>query len=80
MSTREDAALVSRGDGELNNTADLVVSDAISPCAILSNTWGADEEDVTFEDLVETVGKEKQGYKMIELCGEQAKRDGLQYF
>jgi hypothetical protein len=46
--------------------------------AILSHTWGA--EEVTFEDLQNrTCGKEA-GYKKIRFCGEQARRDGLQYF
>ncbi|KAG9199643.1 hypothetical protein G6514_008304 [Epicoccum nigrum] len=67
-------------DGKLSVTADLVEADAIPPYAILSHTWGADEEEVTFDDLANNAGKNKLGYKKIELCGEQAKRDGLQYF
>jgi hypothetical protein len=53
---------------------------AIPPYAILSHTWGADTEEVTFEDLVQNVGKDKPGYEKIRFCGEQAKRDSLQYF
>src|SRR5205085_1205404 len=45
-----------------------------------SHTWGADAEEVTFADLVEGDGKAKCGYKKIRFCGEQAQRDGLQYF
>jgi hypothetical protein len=50
------------------------------PYAILSHTWGADDEEVTFDDLAKKLGKDKVGYKKIELCGKQAKRDDLQYF
>jgi hypothetical protein len=51
------------------------------PCyAILSHTWGDDEEEVTFEDLKEGSGKTKSGYKKIQFCGAQASRDGLQNF
>lgn len=67
-------------DGELKVTADLVEADVIPPYAILSHTWGADEEEVTFDDLAQNAGKDKPGYKKMELCGDQAKRDSLQYF
>jgi hypothetical protein len=46
--------------------------------AILSHTWGA--EEVTFEDLRDGTGIKKAGYEKIRFCGEQARRDGLQYF
>jgi hypothetical protein len=46
--------------------------------AILSHRWGA--EEVTFKDLIDSTGKSKAGYSKIQFCGEQAKRDGLQYF
>jgi hypothetical protein len=48
--------------------------------AILSHTWGADTEEVTFADLGEGSGRHKPGYKKIRFCGKQAQRDGLQYF
>jgi hypothetical protein len=70
-----------REDGELSVTADVVNEDAIPPYAILSHTWSENEaEEVTFEDLAKKAGKGKPSYKKIKLCGEQAKRDGLQYF
>lgn len=51
----------------------------IPPYAILSHTWGDDE--VTFQDLFnKKVAKKKLGYKKIEFCGFQARRDDLQYF
>jgi hypothetical protein len=53
---------------------------AIPPYAILSHTWGADTEEVTFADLVEGSGQAKRGYRKIRFCGEQAQHDGLQYF
>jgi hypothetical protein len=69
-----------RKDGEVGVTEDLIDADATRPYAILSHTWGNDEEEVSFEDLAKNSGKDKDGYKKIQLCGEQAKRDGLQYF
>ena len=50
------------------------------PYAILSHRWGAEADEVTFEDVVGNTGKNKPGYTKIRLCGEQAQRDGLQYF
>ncbi|KAL6150155.1 hypothetical protein ACJBU6_11667 [Exserohilum turcicum] len=52
----------------------------IPPYAILSHTWGADGDEVTFADLQTGGGKTKPGYKKIIFCGEQARRDSLQYF
>jgi hypothetical protein len=65
--------------GELSLTKDFV-GDNIPEYAILSHTWGADIEEVTFKDLIDSTGKDKSGYKKICFCGEQARRDGLQYF
>ena len=58
-------------------TKDLTVG--IPPYAILSHTWGEDEDEVTFKDFVEGTGKSKAGYRKLQFCGEQAVRDGLQY-
>ncbi|KAI9769750.1 MAG: hypothetical protein M1839_003596 [Geoglossum umbratile] len=68
------------GDGEFSLTKDLVGDDTIPLYAILSHTWGAESEEVTFEDLTNGTGKDKPGYKKIWFCGEQARQDGLQYF
>lgn len=52
----------------------------IPPYAILSHTWGADYEEVTFRDLVEGAGKSKAGYRKLSFCGKQAASDGLRFF
>jgi hypothetical protein len=56
----------------------------IPPYAILSHTWGADTEEVTFQDLTDGFSKDKVGNKVgfekLKFCGEQARRDRLQYF
>ncbi|KAF2688292.1 HET-domain-containing protein [Lentithecium fluviatile CBS 122367] len=54
--------------------------EAIPPYAILSHTWRADTEEVTFEDLTNGTGKDKPGYEKIRFCGEQAALDDLEYF
>jgi hypothetical protein len=48
--------------------------------AVLSHTWGADDQEVTFKDLVDGVGKSKAGYSKIRFCRKQAAEDGLQFF
>ncbi|KAF8865534.1 HET-domain-containing protein [Acephala macrosclerotiorum] len=66
--------------GELSLTKNLVGDDLTPSYAILSHTWGPDNEEVTFEDMTNGTGKDKSGYAKIRYCGEQARQDGLQYF
>ncbi|KAG4427607.1 hypothetical protein IFR05_016910, partial [Cadophora sp. M221] len=68
--------LQSDGDGNLSLTE--FFEDDIPEYAILSHRWGA--EEVTFRDLIDGTNKVKAGYGKIQFCGEQARRDGLQYF
>ena len=65
--------------GEFSLTKEFVGDDIVPPYAILSHTWSEGEE-VTFEDLIEGTGQDKAGYNKIRFCGQQAERDGLQYF
>ncbi|KAH8661603.1 hypothetical protein BGZ60DRAFT_491677 [Tricladium varicosporioides] len=69
---------------KLNASGELSLSEFlgynIPPYAILSHTWGADSEEVTFKDLLDNTGKKKAGYAKIQFCGEQAAIDDIQYF
>lgn len=65
--------------GELCITRDLA-DDDIPPYAILSHTWGKDEEEVTFHEVGSKPSETKAGHAKIELCGRQAERDGWQHF
>jgi hypothetical protein len=47
--------------------------------AILSHTWGADDDEVTFKEFVKGTGEAKAGYDKIRFCAQQAAYDGLQY-
>jgi hypothetical protein len=64
--------------GNLSLTEDY--TEHVPPYAILSHTWGKDIEEVTFDDFKEGNHTIKTGYTKIRFCGEQAARDGLQYF
>ncbi|KAF2464681.1 uncharacterized protein BDR25DRAFT_307031 [Lindgomyces ingoldianus] len=66
--------------GDLSLTKDLVGNDTIPPYAILSHTWGAEADEVTFEDITQGTGKNKPGYEKIRFCGEQARQDCLDHF
>jgi hypothetical protein len=55
-------------------------SGKIPEYAILSHTWGPDQDEVTYRDLIDGTGKNKDGYEKIRFCGERARCDGLQYF
>jgi hypothetical protein len=70
--------LEQKRNGYFGLTKDLIHN--IPPYAILSHTWGADTEEVTFRDVMDGTGRSKTGYDKIQFCGEQAKRDGLLYF
>lgn len=48
--------------------------------AILSHTWGADHEEVTFRDLEKRTGTSKAGYCKLTFCANQALHDNLQFF
>jgi hypothetical protein len=50
--------------GEFSLTKYLI--DDIPPYAILSHTWGKDDEEATFQDLTQGIGKSKAGYKKIQ--------------
>lgn len=68
-------------DGSFSLTNDLLDADISRyPYGILSHRWGNPSEEVSFEDLKEGLGQEKQGYQKIKFCGEQAASDGLRYF
>ncbi|KAI1317055.1 kinesin light chain 3 [Xylariaceae sp. FL0255] len=71
-------------DGSLTLTKDLV--DNIKPYAILSHTWGEDDEEVVFKDVNENTSqlkdrcRQKPGYRKIDLCAKWAATDNLHYF
>jgi hypothetical protein len=52
----------------------------IPPYAILSHRWGRDQDEVTFKDVIENTGRNKNGYQKILSCGRQAARDGFEHF
>ena len=54
--------------------------DKVPIYAILSQTWGQEGSEVTFKDVTEGTGKDKEGYQKLLFCGKQAKLDGFQYF
>ncbi|KAF7533210.1 hypothetical protein G7054_g7249 [Neopestalotiopsis clavispora] len=51
------------------------------PYAILSHTWGSDNEEVSFQDIkLRPPDKDDApGYRKIKFCAEQAAADGLQH-
>jgi ankyrin repeat protein len=54
--------------------------DKIPRYAILSHTWGADNEEITFQDMKNGRSRSKASYRKISFCEKQAKVDGLEYF
>ncbi|KAH7319056.1 hypothetical protein BKA65DRAFT_513722 [Rhexocercosporidium sp. MPI-PUGE-AT-0058] len=64
--------------GNLSLTKDY--TEYIPPYAILSYTWGKDTKEVIFNDFTAGTYTDKIEYKKIKFCGEEAARDGFQYF
>jgi hypothetical protein len=59
--------------------------DNVPSYAILSHTWGPDDDEVSFEDLRscndwEELGLRKPGVRKLQFCARQAAADELQYF
>ena len=48
--------------------------------AILSHTWGADAEEVSYKDIIENTGSAKIGYEKLRFCARRARDHGLHYF
>ncbi|RYP13745.1 hypothetical protein DL767_010590 [Monosporascus sp. MG133] len=65
--------LLNTDDFEINE----VPYDQIPEYAILSHTWGDDE--YTFQDAKEGVGRNKEGFKKVKQCCYRAKADGFKY-
>lgn len=61
-------------------TRDFIGGDQVPRYAILSHTWGAVSDEVTFKDLVYGSSKSKAGFAKLHFCGEQANSDGLRHF
>jgi hypothetical protein len=47
--------------------------------AILSHTWGPDDEEVVLNDIIEKTGASKPGYVKLLFCAQQAAKDGLDH-
>jgi hypothetical protein len=75
---REPRLLKLNSDGSFSFTS--FAADKTPRYAILSHMWGANDTEVTFDDIMNSTGRDKPGYAKIEFCGNQAARDGLQYF
>ncbi|KAF2734270.1 HET-domain-containing protein [Polyplosphaeria fusca] len=68
------------GIGRCRLTETFSSNETIPPYAILSHTWGAEDNEVNFDDLKKDTGTDKPGYEKIQFCVEQARQDGLDYF
>jgi len=70
---------------QINSNGDLSLVEYfgidIPPYAILSHTWGPDDEEISFKDVKKDRAKSKPaGYRKVRFCGDQALRDGIHFF
>lgn len=56
------------------------VDEQIPPYAILSHTWGSEEDEVTFQDLLNGTYTKRKGHRKLQFCARQAAEDGLDFF
>lgn len=54
--------------------------DNVPPYAILSHTWGAEDDELTFDDIKGGSGKDKAGYQKVLFCGRRAQEEDLSIF
>lgn len=55
------------------------IASSSSSYAILSHTW-TDGQEISLQDLIRSTNRHKSGFDKIRFCGEQAVKDGLEYF
>lgn len=48
--------------------------------AVLSHTWGDDGTEVTFKDIQDYTGNNKEGFRKLLFCGNRAQADDLECF
>jgi hypothetical protein len=73
--------LLSRSDHGGYRLTEFYDEGDVPPYAILSHRClQPDAAEPTFQDLREGLGQEKLDYRKIVFCGDQAERDGLEYF
>jgi len=70
---------------QINSNGDLSLveyfGNSIPPYAILSHTWGADDDEISFKDVKKNRARSKPfGYRKARFCGEQALRDDIHFF
>jgi hypothetical protein len=57
---------------------ELFQKDKVPPYAILSHTWGRrDDDEVTYQEIMDGTGGNKLGFKKLDFCAQQAKHDDL---
>ncbi|KAF3000319.1 hypothetical protein E8E13_009212 [Curvularia kusanoi] len=52
----------------------------VPPYAILSHTWGADQDEITYLDMMNGTSREKRGYRKLEFCRKESLQRRLRYF
>jgi hypothetical protein len=52
--------------------------DDVPPYSILSHTW-IEGQEITYQDLMADIGKERSGYNKIQFCVDKAAEEGVQY-
>ena len=70
---------------QYNNDGDFSLTEFfkgdIPEYAILSHRWEQDDsKEVTYAEVISGTGQNKDSFKKIRFCGQQARQDSLPYF
>lgn len=67
-------------NGSLSLTKHFYGDEIPGQYAILSHTWGDDEDEVSYQDFQRQQERLKAGYSKIAFCARQAQQDAIRYF
>ncbi|OTA94642.1 hypothetical protein M434DRAFT_42298, partial [Hypoxylon sp. CO27-5] len=68
-----------RSNGDIELTGEYTNAD-VPRYAILSHTWGTDDQEVNFQDITSGKGFKKDGYQKLKFCARKATANGIHYF
>ncbi|KAK7890072.1 hypothetical protein LTR67_008537 [Exophiala xenobiotica] len=68
---------------KVGHNGELTLAENLNPppsrYAILSHTWGRDDEEITYDEMKNGLGATKVGYQKLRFCADRAGKDGIDY-
>jgi hypothetical protein len=68
---------------KVGHNGELTLAENLNPppsrYAILSHTWGRDDEEIPYDEMKNGLGATKVGYQKLRFCADRAGKDGIDY-